>query len=73
MKFALAIHETRGDINPASPSSLSFGAEATNCARRSRPTRLTSSSRPGLRRSPTGRIRTSADLVEEKTRLRRDG
>ena len=30
MKFALAIHETRGDINPASPSSLSFCAEATN-------------------------------------------
>ena len=60
MKFALAPMELAAMSSPAPPSVGSCCAEGTKCAWRFHPTWLASSSRPGLRRSPTGRIRRSS-------------
>ena len=57
MKFVLAAMEVAAMSSPAPPSAVSCCAEGTKCAWPSRPTWLASSSRLGLRRSPTGRIR----------------
>ena len=57
MKFAWQSMELAAMSSPAPQSVWSCCAEGTKCAWRFHPTWLASSSRPGLRRSPTGRTR----------------